>query len=446
MAFTTGGGKLIFSAAVPQVFPQWWGAKGNATTDNTAAIQAALNAASASGGEVYFATGTYRSNSLVLPANISIRGAARGLVLLDLPAMTPGMVGLTIASGPVQIHSLTIRQIGKSPAGTSVRISGTATAYHTVLQDLEIASGGTAVEVYNTYGIVLRDMVIRRFSYGVRLHDNSLGFGGETTTITIDDVSFTDWFYKAAIDIVGAVTNVRVRDSIVQGGAAGANAVHLAPTASAWPTAISFDGVWFETGKGTAAYDSAIRVDADVSGHYVNGLSVTNSTFGGGFAVSCINIQGGSRFRLDRVWNASSAVLTSGVAAPPRIRREEWNSNLVIGIENVPYGTTVTFDATRGSTQWVSVSNSSAFAVAAPLSPTTGAVLTECFRNTSGNVMGAVTFNEVYKTAAGSSWDGRDDATPSIARPIPGSMRCITFVFDSTHWVEIARTPADVPY
>jgi len=61
-----------------------FGAVGDATTDATAAIQAALDAAAAAGGgTVFIPAGIYRiSNTLLIPSKVHVRGAGRGATVL----------------------------------------------------------------------------------------------------------------------------------------------------------------------------------------------------------------------------------------------------------------------------------------------------------------------------------------------------------------------------
>lgn len=60
-----------------------YGATGNGTTDDTAAIQAAINAAAVSGGIVFFPEGTYKTVAGVTStdANVSFKGTGRGSIL-----------------------------------------------------------------------------------------------------------------------------------------------------------------------------------------------------------------------------------------------------------------------------------------------------------------------------------------------------------------------------
>lgn len=75
----TGTGEVVFGAgSIKEIYPQWWGAKGDGVTDNTAAIQAAINAVPAKGALV-FPSGTYLTGRLRLKSHIKLLG--RGGVL-----------------------------------------------------------------------------------------------------------------------------------------------------------------------------------------------------------------------------------------------------------------------------------------------------------------------------------------------------------------------------
>lgn len=72
----SGKGKVSFIGGVSrQVFPQWWGAKGDGKTDDTRPVQEGINTiAKRGGGEVIFSEGTYVVDSISLDSNVSITG------------------------------------------------------------------------------------------------------------------------------------------------------------------------------------------------------------------------------------------------------------------------------------------------------------------------------------------------------------------------------------
>jgi hypothetical protein len=72
----TGTGKAVFGpGAVDKIYPQWWGAKADGVTDNSAAIQAAFDSiplASYYGWRVHFVSGTYYVASTInLPTTVA---------------------------------------------------------------------------------------------------------------------------------------------------------------------------------------------------------------------------------------------------------------------------------------------------------------------------------------------------------------------------------------
>jgi hypothetical protein len=87
-----------------------YGAKGDGVTNDTAAIQAAINAAQAANRTLYFASGTYRFTTLTISANVHITGdEPSGTILRQISGTNANAV--TIASTVVQnpiIENLTI--------------------------------------------------------------------------------------------------------------------------------------------------------------------------------------------------------------------------------------------------------------------------------------------------------------------------------------------------
>jgi hypothetical protein len=92
----------------------------------------------------------------------------------------------------------------------------------------------------------------------------------------------------------------------------------------------------------------------------------------------------------------------------------------------------MTPDASAGQAQTITATNATAFTINAPTNLVTDQLLTLTIRNTSGGALGVATFNAIFKMSA---W----------TQPATGNSRSITFRYDGTNLIEIARTPADVP-
>ena len=74
-----GAGSVSFgTGAVKEVYPQWWGAKGDGVTDDTAAIKAAINSLSA--GIVFFPPGNYLvTDTINLVSGIILEGSNKSI-------------------------------------------------------------------------------------------------------------------------------------------------------------------------------------------------------------------------------------------------------------------------------------------------------------------------------------------------------------------------------
>ena len=98
----------------------------------------------------------------------------------------------------------------------------------------------------------------------------------------------------------------------------------------------------------------------------------------------------------------------------------------------ITYSASMTPDASAGDSQIITATNATAFTINAPSNPRTGQRLRITLRNTSGGVLGAATWNAVYKMTA---W----------TNPANGFSRTIEFEYNGTNWIEHDRTAADVP-
>jgi hypothetical protein len=119
-----------------------------------------------------------------------------------------------------------------------------------------------------------------------------------------------------------------------------------------------------------------------------------------------------------------------------------WTSGHILGRRlalrdaTVTYSASMTPDSSLGQRQVITATNGTAFTINAPANPPAAAPfgqrMTITLRNTSGGALGAATWNAAYRMAA---W----------TNPATGFSRSVDFVYDGTSWVEVGRTPGDVP-
>lgn len=194
--------------------PQDFGALANGTNDDTAAIQAALNAVSANGSTVFFPAGTYKITSTfsATVTGTEIVGSGWGSQIVY-----DGNVVSTAfnASGNIQVFMRDMRfsQSNASHLGTALDLSQVNSgSFERIL--IDAASGGVAP----LKGIVLNastclDNSIRscRISYG-GTSSRGIAISGSSNSTTIQDVKFTpqsDDVNSAAIYITNSTsTNI----------------------------------------------------------------------------------------------------------------------------------------------------------------------------------------------------------------------------------------------
>lgn len=174
-----------------------YGAKGDGTTDDRAAIQAAINACSAAGGgTVYLPRGTYKiTAALVLANKVIIQGAGNiSTTIYQTTTTANGITGSTLNN--VGVRNLRLR----GPAGgTGVGIAITTACNFIHLEDLTVTEWGS-------HGIDIEQPIVSNFTAvvssvnggaGMYLHGNGSGAG---TSISLDscwmDVNGADgyWF------------------------------------------------------------------------------------------------------------------------------------------------------------------------------------------------------------------------------------------------------------
>ena len=108
-----GAGNVLFAgygAGAREVYPEWWGAQGNDSTDDTDAIQAAIDSLGSYGGVVSFRPGAYQNTGITLTSDVCLRGNHRGTVRLIHNAFSGACVTLANNCQRARIDNLSIRK------------------------------------------------------------------------------------------------------------------------------------------------------------------------------------------------------------------------------------------------------------------------------------------------------------------------------------------------
>lgn len=129
----------------------------------------------------------------------------------------------------------------------------------------------------------------------------------------------------------------------------------------------------------------------------------------------------------DAASTVSSDALTARLGDGVLTRGRSVRSRVVLA-----YSASITPSAPAGNVFVITVTNNSNFTINGAGSATTGQQITFTIRNTTAGAIGTLTWAADYKLA---SW----------TQPGAGTSRSITFEYDGLNWIEVSRTPADVP-
>lgn len=169
---------------------KWWGATGNGSTDDTAAVQATLNAMQAIGGNAYFPSGCYKVNALTNTAHIRLSGAGYagdsggGFAGHGVTSCTPGTGSVIVCAAnincytaitnqSVQIENLQFSTLSAPTPGTAtIRIQAVAGAGNantqTIIRGVMITGGDTGLDLENCLNFNVTDShILYQITYGM---------------------------------------------------------------------------------------------------------------------------------------------------------------------------------------------------------------------------------------------------------------------------------------
>lgn len=263
----------------------------------------------------------------------------------------------------------------------------------------------------------------------------SVAFGAETGT----------GFYRMASGNIAMTSGTNVRMSFNAGGInLGVNALQWAPnpagvadislTRDAANTLAQRNGTTAQVSRIYNTFTDSSNYERGVVGWSGNVFSIGTEYAGTGvFREMRVQFNGTTTWAWDSTsfYNPTAATYDIGKTANPI--RHLFTAGRIVQQRTTPvYGASITINSANGGFHAITATNGTAFTINAPTNPVTGHQITVTIRNTSGGALGAVTWDAVFKLSAWTS-------------PATANSRSVTFVYDGTNWVEIGRTPADVP-
>jgi hypothetical protein len=391
-----------------------YGAAGDGATDDTTPIQNALTAAATTGGIVYFPRGAYLFGSTLSPAaGVSMMGDGGGAPVFGVSAATilkrtADVVGIQMLKAGTRVENI---ELTASTPGTT---DGIWIGLETDTTTNGCSNGS------------LRNVSV----HGV---GGSGIFGKNGNVVRLDNVSSCNnggWGLKVdsttgnceAWAITGLATHNNRSGGAMFGWASGHSIQGLEAEGNAGPgleihgVGITATGVWLEAN----AVGYNLSMVAGSSGNVVVGY--------------CHPAQGynlGSAYNFITLHDSLGLPVAQTPYGQMLVRRSLTTTRVT-----PPYGTKVPIHADSGNEFTVTATDGAGFMISSPSYTTSsmgaGQRITVRVKNASGGALGRITWGSGYKMA---EW----------TNPASGHSRSIDFQDDGTHWVEVSRTPSDVP-
>lgn len=418
-------------------------AVGDGVTDDTASIQAAIDAVHIAGGTLMLPSGIYKLNgTLIFTSGVNVQGDGRGVSVLSyvgsgiaVDTSYAGAVTTGVHFSDFTITSLTGTIGMRLQAAIAIKLerveitSITRTAFTTAgLQISPVNAGNPALSIIiddcdihenNGFGIqalpsandITNHIVV--MNSRVRANSGNIRGTGELLSWTIigndleagnntGAISFTDIF---ALTVIGNYFEQ-----------AGQTAIDLSVNAEVGGVVLAGNFIQGNN-SGTAIILGGSQ--------FLDAVSVkSNEMVGWALGISAIAVKGGDigPNKFDSV--TTNMTIAAGCSG---LRISTLNNRVII-----TYSASMTADCALGTDFQITATNGTAFTINAPTNPADDMVRTFTIRNTSGGALGAATWNAVFKMSA---W----------TNPANGNSRSITFRYDGTNWLQIAQTGVDVP-
>ena len=446
-----------------------FGAMGDGVTDDTAAIQLAVNALIA-GGTVIVPAGTYNctTGSINIPVNVIIVGEGKRASIVYFRGVGDGFRSTWTVNSSTAVH-LGLRSIGvvsDNVANTGagfVDIGGTFVdlvdvyfqgfKYGVIFCQTEISNiercefvgqqpGGGGVWLVNGSDYSRAPTALQNFTNVIRITNCAFNAGASTYGI-IDDGGLSHTF--TANNYNGCLRHIRIAGAqglVIDGASdfeqATEECILIQTTSLSGVAVINSYGIRISDGLfQPVAAKNCIKVI------FADSLLLLNNQFtNNASAAPAVAITSCSFFT--SIGNKEPNGYSLGATAYYFSRDIFTTSNMFLGGGAiVSTSSTLVFAATvtpvadgpsAANLQVLTASSAAAVTMNAPSGATTksiGQALMIRIRNASGGVMGNITWNAIYKMNA-------------LVKPANGFSKSITFTYDGTNWIENAPG-IDVP-
>ena len=250
-----------------------FGAVGDGVTDDTAAIQAVINAASIGGADVFVPKGIYQTSGIELKAGVTLRGEGAYASIIRATSATTTLVYMNVSTclKDLKLLSSVARtngvfvdvqgngailnncEFGGYFIGVSVGTPGAAVTIGAVVLDCEfrdpvVASGTGAVQFLNFSNAEMRNCIITgptsgvQPDFGVRYRNGDTAFMSDTNVTLHGKALFIDT--PAAQNLYALqISNCLFDSANTITGGSNAPSAEIQPAGGVWNTKIS--NTWF---------------------------------------------------------------------------------------------------------------------------------------------------------------------------------------------------------
>lgn len=286
-----GGGSQEHSISVKS-----YGAVGNGVSDDTSAIQSALDAVPANGGIVYFPNGTYKVSSVLTvskPCTRLLGPGRRQRIATLAPAIinytgTGNVINVTGNQGFVCEY---VHFNYPAQSGTVINVSNVASGFIRNCHFVGTSKNGKAIDINDGSGWTFKDIDVEYFDIGIDLQQNNgdtlienasvslcntgtrIGYAASTTGVTMIGLDYE--LNGIGIDIFNG-NSIHISGSYFEQDTAGTYLLKCTGTGGATPQNISLTSS-YSTGGTVANY--AVYLGR-VKNFYIADILTTNYVSG----------------------------------------------------------------------------------------------------------------------------------------------------------------------